>query len=56
MKSPTGRKWKNPAKEPAKPETMNTLGDFRQFTDTMRQMLKAKPEKKPASRALTSVS
>jgi hypothetical protein len=49
MKSPTGRKWDDPTKQPAKPETMDTQGDFRQFTETMRTMLKAKPEKKPAS-------
>jgi hypothetical protein len=45
MKKP----WIDPAKQPPKPETMNTPGDFRQFTDTMRTMLKAKPEKKPLS-------
>jgi hypothetical protein len=51
MRSSTGRKWKNPAKQPANAETMNTPGDFRQFTETMRTMLKAKPEKKSASHA-----
>jgi hypothetical protein len=39
-------KWDDPAKRPPKPETMNTPGDFRQFTESMRTMLKAKPEKK----------
>jgi hypothetical protein len=46
MKSPSGRKWSDPAKKPATAETMNTAGDFAQFTETMRTMLKAKPEKK----------
>jgi hypothetical protein len=41
--------WDDPAKRPPKPETMNTPGDFQQFTDAMRTMLKAKPEKKRAS-------
>jgi hypothetical protein len=40
------RQWDDPAKRPASAETMNTPGDFRQFTETMRTMLKAKPEKK----------
>jgi hypothetical protein len=56
MKSPTGRKWNNPAKEPAKPETLSTPGDFGKFTDNMRTMLKAKPEKKHASPAPTLAS
>jgi len=46
MKSPTGRKWSNPAKQLPHSETMSTPGDFRQFTEVMRTMLKAKPEKK----------
>jgi hypothetical protein len=41
--------WVDPVKKPAKPETMGTPGDFRKFTETMRTMLKAKPEKKRAS-------
>jgi hypothetical protein len=51
MKSTPKSAWVDPAKRPPKPETMNTRGDFRQFTETMRKMLKAKPEKKPASHA-----
>jgi hypothetical protein len=43
------KKWDDPAKKPAKQETMDTRGDFRKFTETMRTMLKAKPEKKPVS-------
>jgi len=43
------KRWDDPAKRPPKPETMATPGDFRQFTETMRTMLKAKPEKKRAS-------
>ncbi len=47
MKSPAIKKqWDDPAKRPASPETMNTPGDFRQFTETMKTMLKAKPVKK----------
>jgi hypothetical protein len=51
MKSPTGRKWKNPVKKAATAETLNTPGNFAQFTEAMRKMLKAKPEKKPVFRA-----
>ena len=43
------KKWVDPAKQPPKPETMNTPGDFAKFTEAMRTMLKAKPEKKRAS-------
>jgi hypothetical protein len=39
-------KWINPAKQPPKPETMNTPGDFERFTDLMRKIVE-KP--KPAS-------
>ena len=39
-------KWEDPAKRPAKPETMNTPGDFREFTDLMKKIV-GKP--KPAS-------
>jgi hypothetical protein len=38
-------KWEDPAKQPPKPETMNTPGDFGRFTDLMRKIV----EKKPAS-------
>jgi hypothetical protein len=40
------KKWDDPAKQPAKPETMNTPGDFKVFTDLMRKIID-KP--KPAS-------
>ena len=50
------KKWDDPAKKPPKPETMETPGDFQKFTETMRTMLKAKPEKKRASHAPTSAS
>jgi hypothetical protein len=43
------KQWDNPAKRRPKDETMNTPGDFKQFTEIMRTMLKAKPEKKYAS-------
>jgi hypothetical protein len=42
-------KWIDPAKQPPKPETMNTPGDFKVFTDLMREIVPAKP--KTASRA-----
>jgi hypothetical protein len=40
------KKWIDPAKQPPKPETMNTPGDFGRFTDLMRKIV-GKP--KPAS-------
>jgi hypothetical protein len=40
------KQWDDPAKRPPKAETMNTRGDFAQFTDAMRTLIKAKPEKK----------
>jgi len=40
------KKWKDPAKQPPKAETMNTPGDFKVFTDLMRRVVE-KP--KPAS-------
>jgi hypothetical protein len=43
---PLKRQWKNPAKESPKPETMNTPGDFRVFTDVMKKIVR-KP--KPSS-------
>lgn len=46
MTVPSKKAWTDPAKRPASAETMSTPGDFRQFTETMRAMLKAKPEKK----------
>ena len=46
MTVPAKKAWTDPAKRPASDETMNTPGDFRQFTETMRTMLKAKPAKK----------
>jgi hypothetical protein len=45
MKKP----WQNPVNRPPKQSTLDTPGDFRQFTETMRTMLKAKPEKKRVS-------
>jgi hypothetical protein len=48
--------WIDPAKRPPSPETMATPGNFADFKETMRTMLKAKPEKKPASRAPVSSS
>jgi len=32
-------KWIDPAKLPPKPETMNTPGDFKVFTDLMRKVV-----------------
>jgi hypothetical protein len=39
--------WINTAKQPPKPETMNTPGDFGRFTDLMKKVV----TKKPVSRA-----
>jgi hypothetical protein len=39
-----GKKWEDAAKQPPKPETMNTPGDFKRFTDLMRKIVeKPKP-------------
>jgi hypothetical protein len=46
--------WQDPAKRPPKPQTMETPGDFRQFTDTMRKLMKVKPVRKSASRGPVS--
>jgi len=39
--------WIDPAKQPPKPETMNTPGDFERFADLMKKVV----TKKSASRA-----
>ena len=46
----TKKPWQNPVSRPAKEATMNMPGNFEKFTETMRTMLKAKPEKKRVSR------
>jgi hypothetical protein len=33
------KKWIDPAKQPPKPETMNTPGDFGVFTDLMKKIV-----------------
>lgn len=39
--------WIDPVKNrPPKESTMKTPGNFQKFTETMRTMIKAKPEKK----------
>jgi len=45
MKKP----WKDPLKRPAKQSTMETPGDFAQFTELMRRVVKVRPprEEKP---------
>jgi hypothetical protein len=48
------KKWNDPAKRPPKSETMETSGDFAQFTENMRKLMKVKPEEKPASPAPVS--
>jgi len=50
------KQWEDPAKRQPKPETMETPGDFRQFTETMRKLMKVKPERKPASPGPVSAS
>jgi hypothetical protein len=45
-------KWIDPAKLPPKPETMNTPGDFKVFTDLMRKVVeKSKPVSPGAARS-----
>jgi hypothetical protein len=41
------RKWKDPAKQPPKPETMNTPGDFERFTDLMRKIVQKRKSVSP---------
>jgi hypothetical protein len=37
-------KWKNPVKNrPAKESTLDTTGDFQQFTDLMRRIVNKRP-------------
>lgn len=46
------KKWVDPVKNrPAKEETLATRGDFAEFTENMRKLMKVKPVPKPASRA-----
>jgi hypothetical protein len=45
MKKP----WIDPAKQPPKPETMNTPGDFGRFTDLMRKIVE-KPKPHPGEK------
>jgi hypothetical protein len=42
-------KWDDPAKRTPKPETMETPGDFAEFTENMRRLMKAKPAPKPSA-------
>ena len=37
-------KWVDPTKQPPKPETMTTPGNFETFTDLMRKIVPAKPK------------
>jgi hypothetical protein len=36
--------WVDPAKQPPKPETMNTPGDFKVFTDLMKKIVQKPKE------------
>jgi hypothetical protein len=45
------KKWKDPVKREASPETMKTRGDFGRFTDLMRKIVTPKDGAKRASRA-----
>ena len=36
-------KWSDPAKLPPKPETMNTPGDFKVFTELMEKIIHKQP-------------
>jgi hypothetical protein len=48
------KKWIDPAKRPPSPETMATPGDFDEFTEIMRKLMKVKPEPKLVSRVRAS--
>lgn len=50
------RKWIDPAKRPPSQQTMETPGNFADFTENMRKLMKVKPEKKPASPGPASAS
>jgi hypothetical protein len=50
------KQWDDPAKRPPNPNTMATPGNFEEFTETMRKLMKVKPEKKPASPGPASAS
>jgi hypothetical protein len=42
------KQWKDPVKgHPAKESTMNTRGDFGQFTELMKRVVSRKQEEKP---------
>jgi hypothetical protein len=42
------KKWTDPVKNrPAKDETLATRGDFAEFTENMRKLMKVKPHRDP---------
>ena len=44
------KQWENPAKHPPKPETMNTPGDFKAFTETMERIIHKQPARAQVKR------
>ncbi len=47
MKKTSKSAWANPVKRPPQTETMDTPGNFEEFTKAMKRLIKAKPERKP---------
>jgi hypothetical protein len=45
------KRWKDPVKREASPETLKTRGDFEQFTGLMRKIVTPKGSVKRVSRA-----
>jgi hypothetical protein len=39
------KRWKNPINRPAKQSTLETPGDFAQFTEIMKKVIKVRPPK-----------
>jgi hypothetical protein len=50
------KQWVDPAKRPPSPETMATPGNFNEFTEVMKKLMKVKPAKKHASPGPVSAS
>jgi hypothetical protein len=49
------KRWVDPVKgKAANEETMQTRGDFAEFTENMRRLMRVRPEAKPASRVRAS--
>ncbi len=51
---PMKKTWTNPVKRPPLESTMNTEGDFGNFTSFMRKIVNARPEKRTPKTASSS--